>query len=403
MRIGIDASFLRPAARYTGMGVYTVGLVRGLAEIGTQHEISLLGYGPRPPEVPEAFTWHQIPLLKAGKASLWLSHQLALPALARTLSLDLLHVLGVNVRLSQPGVPFFSPCSLVVTVHDAIPVTYYGKEGPQLPWKLRWGYKLAISAVRRARKIITVSETSKTDILTALHLNHTKISVVYNGVTDLPQLTDDQANAELGKLGVIPPYLLYVGSFEPRKNVLGTIAAYAAACAQTDLPLLVLVVEPSSGYEASVRAKAADHGLERQLKWLHSLSDVALAALYKKATLFVYPSLYEGFGFTPLQAMQLGVPVIAGKAGAAEEVLGDGACLVDPRDQEALAGAIVRLYHDLEERQQLRTRGFARAAAYTWAHAARRTLEIYEDAGALRSTHGVPSPLIARQEDGREA
>lgn len=380
MRLGIDATFLEGSGCYTGMGVYTRGLVTGLATVATDHEIVLLGYGPEPPDIPSRLRWERIPAFPVGRATRWLGHQWALPIVARRLGLDLLHVPGVNLRLSQPGVPLWLPCPLAVTIHDAIPVTYYGRIGPPLPWRLRLGYRLAILAARRARIVFTVSETSRRDLVNALGLNSRRVQVVYNGL-DTPAPPDKGAErAALARLGIDPPYLLYAGSYEPRKNLIGAVAAYRQALDRQDLPPLVLIVERESGHRTAALAAVAAFGVSKHLHFVHSLSDTDLTALYRQAQLFVYPSLAEGFGFAPLQALALGVPVVAARAGALPEVLGDAARFADPLSVENLASAIVELLDRPGEREALAARGPARAARFRWDVAARGVLDGYRAA-----------------------
>lgn len=383
MRIGIDASFLDPAARYTGMGVYTRGLLQGLAQaVGSDDEVHLLGIGERPPTAPAPFEWHGVAQLPVGRAAPWLSHQVTLPLLARRLRLDVLHATGVNLRLSRPGVPLATPCPLVVTVHDAIPVTYYGRQGPALPWRLRAGYRVAMAAAARASAVITVSEYARSEILAALPLRPERVTVVHNGLPELPVLDDAQRAQAWAGMGMQPPYLLYVGSYEPRKNALGAIDAYAHAAALRCLPPLVLVVERDSGHRTDVLASAAQTGVADRLRWLHSLTDEQMAALLAGASAFLFPSLAEGFGFTPLQAMAAGVPVVAGNTGAAPEVLGEAALLTNPRNPQALAHALNRVLFDPAERQRLQTNGRAQAARYRWQKAAAETLAVYRRAAA---------------------
>lgn len=381
MRVGIDASFLRSSSLHTGMGVYTSQLLAALAP-DTSHEIVLLGYGDRPPAAPDRLPWHALPPLPAGKASPWLSHQAVLPRAARRLGLDLLHIPGVNLRLSQPGVPFAAPCPLVVTLHDAIPLVYYGRQGPALPWRLRLGYRVALRAIGRAAAVITVSATSRRDILAHLRLRPARVHVVHNGLAFPPRPPRSRALALLAERGVVPPYLLYAGSFEPRKNLLATVAAYRQAATSRDLPPLVLVVERESGYRAAVMEEVARSGVADRLIFLHSLPDEALAALYYHADLLVYPSRYEGFGFVPLQGLACGIPVIASHTGALPEILGDAAHYIDPASVNEIAGAIGRLVADREAAAALAARGPAQAARFTWALAAERTLAVYHRAMA---------------------
>ncbi|HLH74883.1 MAG TPA: glycosyltransferase family 1 protein [Chloroflexota bacterium] len=396
MKIGIDATFLEGGGQYTGMGVYTRGIARGLASVARDHEIFLLGYGPRPMSVPQPSRWEQMPLLTRGRAGRWLSHQVVLPLTARRLGLDVLHVPGVNLRLSQPGVPFWLPCPLVVTVHDAIPLMYYGVDGPPLPWRLRQGYRLAVHAARQAQIVLTVSHVSRRDVIRYLSIRPERIKVVYNGLDEPAARGEREQQALLAGLGITPPYVFYAGSYEPRKNLIGTVAAYRQALNQRDLPPLVLLVERESGHREAVLKKVAHLGITDRLHFVHSLSDEELTALYRFATLFVYPSFYEGFGFAPLQALALGVPVIASRTGALPEVLGNAARYVNPSDQNELAAAIVDLIDHPDEMAKLAERGPIQASGYRWDTAARQTLQAYAVAmgaqGANRALDEVSFP-----------
>ncbi|MGH2457395.1 MAG: glycosyltransferase family 4 protein [Chloroflexota bacterium] len=389
-RVGIDATFLERDGRYTGMGVYTRGIATGLAEVAEGDEIVLLGYGPRPADLPEAIGWERMARLPAGRASLWASHQIVLPRIARRLNLDLVHVPGVNLRLSQPGVPFWLPCPLVVTVHDAIPVSYYGVVGPALPWRLRVGYQVALLAVRRASVVFTVSETSRRDILAHLRIQSARLRVVYNGLETPGAANEGRDRATLARLGVFPPYLLYAGSFEPRKNLLGAVFAYRDALKRRALPDLVLLVERESGHRAAVLAEVTASGIDHGLRFVHSLSDDELTTLYRHASIFLAPSRSEGFGFAPLQALALGVPVIAARAGALPEVLGDAARYVDPTSVEEWATAIVELVDQPAWAAELGARGPARAACFRWSTAACQILDEYRRIAARRPRPAAP-------------
>lgn len=382
MRVGIDATFLQADALYTGMGVYTRGLTSALAALSSRHEIILLGYGARPAAAPVLLSWHRLTQPSVGRLGPWLSHQTVLPRAARDLALDVLHIAGINLRLSQPGVPFRTPCPLVVTMHDAIPLVYYGRQGPPLPWRLRLGYRIALLATRRAAAIITVSETSRRDILAHIPLSPERLHVVYNGL-DIPcSPTPQEAHALLARRGIAPPYLLYAGSYEPRKNLLGAIAAYRHALERRDLPPLVLLVERESGHRQATMVAIERYGLERRLVFVHSLPEEELGALYRHAALLIYPSHYEGFGFVPLQALACGVPVISSRAGSLPEVLGDAARYVESTAVDELAATILDLYEQ-PAATALAARGPAQAARFRWKTMAEQTLAIYSRAAGV--------------------
>lgn len=385
MRIGIDATFLRADSLYSGMGVYVRCLAEALNALPKRHDIVLLGYGPRPAAAPAGLSWQAIPRLSRGKIGPWLSHQLALPQLARHLHLDVLHIPGVNLRLSQPGIPFGLPCPLVVTMHDAIPLVYYGHAGPPLPRRLRLGYRVALAATQRAAAVITVSETSRRDLMRTSTINPSRLHVIPNGLDFVPP-PREQVGARQRPLGITPPYLLYAGSYEPRKNLLGTVAGYRQALAVRDLPPLVLLVERESGHREGVMREVAASGVSEHLRFVHSLPDAALGALYRGASLFLYPSHYEGFGFTPLQAMASGVPVVASTAGSLPEVLGDAATYVESTSTEAIGQAIVDLWDRPEWAADLASRGVIRARQFRWDRAAQATLQVYETVGGMATT-----------------
>ena len=192
-------------------------------------------------------------------------------------------------------------------------------------------------------------------------------------------------------MGITPPYLLYAGSYEPRKNLIGAVAAYRQALAQRDLPPLVLLVERDSGHRAVALGEIAGLGVSDRLRFVHSLSDDELTALYRFASLFIYPSYYEGFGFAPLQALAQGLPVIAAKTGSLPEVLGDAARYFDPANPGELAAAMVELIDQPGEAAKLAVGGPIQAARYRWDLAARQILQAYATANAKGAVSGVDS------------
>lgn len=378
MRIGIDGTFLEAESLFTGMGRYTLGLVRGLASFTNQHEIILLGYGFRPDILPETVHWHRLSRASDSRWLVWIQHQLLLPYAAAKLGLDLFHSPGVNMRLSRPGVPHVMPCPRVITVHDAIPVVYYGKAAPKLPWRLRLGYWLGLVAARTSAATITVSETSRRDLAHHTSLKANDIHVVHNGLDPLE--APENAQAIRRSMGLPDSYLLYAGSYEPRKNVLGAVEAYRSAMKQIELPPMVLLVERESGYRTQVMRAVHRHGPTDRLHFVHSLSEKELVALIAGASVLLYPSYYEGFGFPPLEAMTLGVPVITSDRGSLPEILGDAAYYADPDSAFELSEAIVTLLKNQSEADHLAKRGRQRAGRYRWQETARSTLMVYEQA-----------------------
>lgn len=377
MRVGLDATFLEGDSRFTGMGAYTSGLVKGLAAIGKGEALVLLGYGRRPEEIPSDVRWEVIPSIGAGRLRPRLSHQFQLPPTIRRLNLDVLHVPGVSLRISTPGIPFFLPCPLVVTIHDAIPRVYYGRAGPPLPWRLKLAYRLSLAAAKRAAAVITVSETSRRDIVRSLHIDPARLYVVHNGfeTAGFPDLA--RSREVLASLGIEPPYLLFAGSFEPRKNMIGAVKAYERALNSRELPPLVILSDRESGHRRHTLEAIDGLKLGDRLHFVHSLSQEELLALHRNADLLLYPSFYEGFGFPPLLGLACGVPVIASDRGALPEILGECALYVDPDAIDTIRRAIIWVVEDPGRARRKAADGVARAAMYRWEAAARNTWEIY--------------------------
>ncbi len=381
MRIGFDATVLAPPTRYTGGGEYTFHLLRHLGRLDGAN--SYVVYGPPgsapPPFLGANMQWYPLPQLRLGKLSALATHLLVLPRLTRRHRLHLLHVPTVHTRVSLPPLPRGLRCRLVVTLHDLIPLTFYEASGEHMPWRMRTFYRWNLGAVRKADRIITVSQTSGSDILRLLGVDAHRVDVIYNGVDFSADGAKDDSLI-LEQYGVRQPYVLFGGSWEPRKNLGRLLEAFELAVGQGLRQHLVLVVESQSGHAAPVRARAEALSCRERLRFLHSLDDAALRALYRQADLFVFPSLSEGFGFPPLQAMACGTPVVASAIGALQEVLGDAAFYVDPYDVGSIAAGLLTATADQRLRQLLAEAGLRQAAHYSWEEAARRTLDVYESA-----------------------
>jgi glycosyltransferase involved in cell wall biosynthesis len=208
-----------------------------------------------------------------------------------------------------------------------------------------------------------------------------KLHVVYNGVAFAPMYLPPATEAAKRRaMGLPDRYLLSAGSYEPRKNLRTVLESFArVAQVQPDLAL-VMIVERTSGHAPALHAFANSLNLGQRLVFLHSLPEDDLRFVYTHAELFLFPSSYEGFGFPPLQAMSCGVPVIAAHTSSLPEVLGDAAWYIVPQRADKLANAIGTLLADDTRRHELRARGLATAARFTWERAARQTLSVYRDA-----------------------
>jgi glycosyltransferase involved in cell wall biosynthesis len=279
------------------------------------------------------------------------------------------HLARYGLFLSQP---------YLLTVHDLIRYFDLKRLGvfinrPNLRDQLC--LRLDYAAMTRAPAIIAVSHTTKRDLVRHLGVPGGRISVVYEGLDhDLFRPVPDRI--------VEPPYVLFVGSEHPRKNVAGLLRAFAGLKRDPRFGSLRLVKVGAAGSgEAPFRrptlALVRELGLERDVLFTEEVPDEDLPAYYSGAACLVLPSFYEGFGFPPVEAMACGCPVVVSTAGALPEIVGPAALRVPPHDVDGLAAAMRTLLTDAAVRDRLRTAGLERARAFSWDRAAAETLRVY--------------------------
>jgi len=290
------------------------------------------------------------------------------PALPASLgSLDLLHA-PLPAAIPPPG----PGQRLVVTVHDLAFRSY-----PRLfPRSWRMLYRLGTRrAARRADAIIVPSRSTARDLVRFDRADPGRIHVVPLAAS-LPE-TEVDPDDVLKRLKVPKPYVLFVGTLEPRKNCVRLVRAYRRSVARAGLPHALVLAGPLGWGTQGLHRELALQG-PGEIHLTGGVGGAELDALYRGADIFVYPSLYEGFGLPPLEAMARGVPTIASATSSLPEVTGDAALAVDPGSVLHLADAIERLLTDRVERERLAAAGRERAAAFTWGRTARMTLDVYE-------------------------
>jgi glycosyltransferase involved in cell wall biosynthesis len=279
----------------------------------------------------------------------------------------------VDVFHSPTGtLPLVAPCRQVVTIHDLFAAIEPRWFTPRVGWQLRLTQR---RAARVATRVIAVSECTRRDLVERFNVPPEKIRVVYNGV-DRRRFRPAEVDAEAiaRRFGVPYPFILCVGSLMPWRNA----SRLLRAASRLSFGLL-FVGRDIWGTDPTARL-AAEQGWS-WARFTGYVSDDELPLLYAAARVFAYPSLYEGFGIPPLEAMACGTPVVASTAGALPEVLGDAALLVDPYDEAQLTEALRAAAAD---DGTLRRRGFLRAAGFSWARAADETWHVYEAAAAAR-------------------
>lgn len=280
----------------------------------------------------------------------------------------------------------------VTTIHDVIPYIY-----PETSSRLDWLiYRCWLPlAVRRADAIITVSQQSKNDIARYLRIRPEHITVIPEAANHAyRQMRQDEIAPALARHDITFPYVLYVGSVEARKNLPRLLEAYAELRHWSDQWKLVIVGarrwRSSPVYETVQRL-----GLEPFVHFTGYVEEADLPALYNGASLFAFPSLYEGFGLPVLEAMACGTPIVTSNSSSLPEVAGDAALLVDPYDVSALANAMRRLLEDADLAAILRGRGLARVREFTWERTAKETVAVYERVlGRSTNESTTPRPSV---------
>lgn len=375
MRVALNGWFWDQP--YTGSGQVVRHLVSHLRKAAPGLQITLvLPSHSAGAEIPAGVETVGVKVRRGHLGKNWFE-QRGFPAAAGRAKADVAHV-------PYWGGPLSSPVPLVVSVLDAIPAIYpaYTRGFAQHLY-----VSLQTAVARGATRIITISHASKADLVQHLGLDEARIAVTHLAADQAfhPQIGAENDAAVKAKYDLPDRFVLYLGGFDQRKNVRQLFEAYryVAKAEGEEAPLVVAGAEPhwAEPLFPNLRDAARECELgDEVLRWIGRVDEADKPSLYRLAAVFAFPSLYEGFGLTPLEAMASGTPVIASQIPVMEEVCGDGAYLIEPGDVRGMAGALLALLGQRDLRQTQISRGLARSTQFQWRKTAKETLAVYEAA-----------------------
>jgi glycosyltransferase involved in cell wall biosynthesis len=364
VRISIDARKLHDF----GIGTYIRNLLQQLARIDQVNEYVLLC---RPVDVAVAAELGPNFRAVAEPAKPYsLREQFRVPIDLRREQVDLFHA-------PHYVLPPLAQCKMVVTIHDVIHLLF-----PQyLPNRLAYAYARASlwAATKRADRILTVSETSKNDILRRFKVPAQKIVVIYNAFDERfkMQPSEEDVTRVRERYQLNHRFVLYVGNIKPHKNLERLIDAFDRLRRGGFDDLRLLIIGDEISKFPALRRAVHRHKLHKHVRFLGFVPIETLAVLYRLADVFVFPSLYEGFGLPPIEAMASGAPVVTSNVSSLPEVVGDAALLVDPYDPDSIADGCRQVLTDAQLRATLCARGRAQAEKYSWRQSIEQVHQIY--------------------------
>ena len=372
MKIAIDVRRIEDF----GIGTYVRNLVRTLASVDSENEYYLMGDPEKATAVtilPKNFhtvCWETPP----GTIAMYLE----LNRLLRANSIDLLHIPYVRVG-------HYVPCPYLVTVHDVADFIYDTHRS--LKQSLRW--RLVRKALQRAQRIIAVSHATKREIESLFSVAPEKIIVVENAIDErfLEAIRSEEREIVLERYQVHDPFLLYVGSAKPQKNVARLIEAFAVIKGELrDDPiyhnLKLIIIGNEISEHSDLRRAVIRTRMQNDVRFLGFVPVDTLKVFYKSAEVFVFPSLHEGFGLPPLEAMAQGTPVVTSNVSSLPEVVGDAAVLVNPENVFDIARGVQQVLMSEDLRWELRRKAKGQLDRFSWERSIGRVLEVYAGAAS---------------------
>lgn len=365
-RIGIDAHAI--GENLTGNETYIANLISGISSMESGHQFTLLftrrdladRWSNKYEQIKTALIWPSTPLIRIP---------FSLPYLAWRRGIDLLHVQYVSPPLIQIPV--------VTTIHDIsfekYPDLFSAREVAQ--------FRMTIPmSARRAAKVLTISQNSKQDLIEFYGLKEEDIVVTYLGVSSIFSPVASGHEEIMKKYGIDGTYILTVGNLQPRKNLQRLVAAYVRLRnSRPDIKHKLVIVGKRAWRHDPIIESAKQSRWAKDILLTDYVPEDDLPVLYSGASVFVYPSIYEGFGLPPLEAMACGVPVITSDRSSLPEVVGDAAIKINPFDVEAIAASMASVILEPSVASKMRQASVERASLFSWEKCARQTVEVFEN------------------------
>ena len=374
-RIGIDVT--SALTQGGGIGRYTRELIRALAPLDSGKQYTFFSARvtentPVPDPLPagSAITYRPSPLSERWLYRIWYRLRFPLPVQLSTGTLDLFHSPDFVLPPVSSNIPTLLTVHDLSFVHypDTFPETLVRYLNGVVPW-----------SVRRATHVLADSQSTKNDLVSLWHVPQDKITVLYSGVSDAyrPILDDTLVNRVRHTYGLGDrPYILSVGTVQPRKNYGMLIKAFAPVARQ--FPHVLAIAGGKGWLESEMMAEAQRQGIADRVLFLGFVADEDLPGLYNGSDLFAFPSLYEGFGLPVLEAMACGVPTLVSDRSSLPEVAGDAAIQLSPDDPEIWSTNLLSLLADGDSRRQRGAAGIHHAQNFSWERSARRLLMVYD-------------------------
>jgi glycosyltransferase involved in cell wall biosynthesis len=373
LRIGFDLRH----ARDFGIGSYIRNLIGAFSRmpgldarfllVGRADDFATLG------KLPSNFELHPFARADSG-----IMHQLSFPWFCRNLHADVIHI-PLNL------VPIAMPRPYVVTVHDLSTLLY-----PENKSETRHNYKLwrARHGLARAARVIAVSDATRTDLEDLLSVTPGRITQIYNAIDpqfQQPCASDREQHRALERYGITYPYILYAGNIRLQKNIPRLIEAFAVVRDELSThpkfkELRLVIIGDEISKHAAVRRAVIQTRTQAAVRFLGFVPFETLRAFYQGAQVFAFPSLYEGFGLPPLEAMACGTPVVTSSVSSLPEAVGDAAVMVSPENVFSISRGIKEALLDQDLRLELRERGYQQVAKFRWERTAEETMAVYRGA-----------------------